>query len=149
MSTFSLPDEAIKFLQAGRQLKYDHNLIEAGEVKLKRLDELSQGEVWINTDIEGDPHFGEDGYYSIPAVSLAGECKNYDPEFILLWLPEEKLFGTWDSDHWVLTVFRDTGWPDIVASPAAYINTQWDVNDKLGSQFVPWPKYKLKPGRPF
>lgn len=149
MSTFNLPDEAVEFLRAGRQLEYDYSLIEAGEVKLKRLDELKQEEVWVGTYLPGDPHAGEDGYYSITAVSLTGECKSYDPEFILLWLPHEKLFGTWDCDHWVLTVFRGASWKDIVASPAAYINAQWDTGDRLGTEFVPWAKYHFKVGRPF
>ncbi len=105
MSTFSLPDDAVEFLRAGRQFEYDASRVEAGEVKLKRLEELSLGEVWIGTDIDGDQHAGDDGYYAIPAVSLIGECKAYDPDFILLWLPQERLFGTWDCDHWVLRFF--------------------------------------------
>ena len=149
MSTFNLPDDTVEFLRGGRQLEYDHSRIEAGEVKLKRLDELSRGEVWIGTDIAGDPHTGDRGYYAIPAVSLTGECKAYSPDFILLWLPKERVFGTWDCDHWVLKVFRGAGWSDIVTSPAAYLNAQWDFQDKLGSQFVPWPQYEFKSGRPF
>jgi len=149
MSTFNLPDDPEEFLRAGQQLEYDYSLIEAGEVKLKRLDELRQEEVWLCTDLQGDPHAGEEGYYAIPAVSFTGECKSYDPEFILLWLPHEKLFGTWDCDHWVLKVFHGASWRDIVASPAGYINAQWDAHDELGTQFVPWPKYDFKPGRPF
>lgn len=149
MNTFDLPEETIEFLRQGRQLAYDPARIEAGEVKLKRLDELAEEEVWIHTDMDGDPHAGEDGYYAIPAVSLTGECRDYDPDFILLWLPREKLFGTWDNDHWVLKVFREANWANIVASPAQYINSQWDADDKVGSQFVPWPMYEFKSGRPF
>jgi len=149
MSTFKLPDDAVEFLRAGRQLTYDHRRIEAGEVKLKRLDELSQGEVWIGTNMEGDPNAGRDGYYAVPAVSLTRECKAYSPEFILLWLPQDQLFGAWDCDHWVLTVFREASWSDIVANPAPYINAQWDCEDTLGIKFVPWPKYKFKKGMPF
>lgn len=149
MSTFNLPDDAVGFFQAGRQLEYDANRVEAGEVKLKRLNELSLGEVWIGTDMDGDPHAEEEGYYAIPAVSLTGECKSYDPDFILLWLPQEKLFGSWDCDHWVLKVFHGASWSDIVANAGAYINAQWDWQDTLGSQFVPWSQYEFKSGRPF
>ncbi len=149
MSPLNLPDEFVEFLQSGRQLDYDPASVEPGEVKLKRLEEFAIGEVWIGTEIPGDPHAGESGYYAIPAVSLTGECEDYDPEFILLWLPEERLFGTWDCDHWVLKVFRNARWADIVANPAAYINAQWDWNDELGSQFVPWPQYEFKSGMPF
>jgi hypothetical protein len=149
MSTFDLSEDAAEFLRAGRQLEYDHASIEAGEVKLKRFDELVLGEVWIGTDMSGDPHAKERGYYAIPAVSLTGECASYDPDFILLWLPREKLFGAWDSDHWVLTVFRGVSWADIVASPATYINAQWDTQRQVGEQFRPWPEYQFKSGRPF
>lgn len=149
MNDFNLPDDATEFLRAGRQFKYDHSRIEAGEVKLKRLADLTMGEVWIGTDLEGDPHADEDGYYAIPAVSLTGECENYDPDFILLWLPREQLFGTWDCDHWVLKVFRGATWSDIVANPAAYLNAQWDCMDKLGTSLLPWHDYEFKTGRPF
>lgn len=149
MSAFNLPEDAVEFLRTGRQLDYDYSRIEAGQVKLKRLDELTQDEVWVGTDIPGDPHAGEKGYYAIPAVSLTGECEGYDPEFILLWLPGEKLFGTWDNDHWVLSVFRNTSWKEIVAKPAPYINAQWDVHDELGSLFIPWRDYDFKRGMPF
>jgi hypothetical protein len=149
MHTFNLPTEAIEFLRENRQLEYDHTRIEAGQVKLKQLDELAEGEVWIGTELPGDPHFGEDGYHAVPAVSLMGECEGYDSEFILLWLPSEKLFGTWDCDHWVLKVFRDANWSDIVANPAPYLNAQRDVNDNLGAAFVPWAQYEFKTGRPF
>jgi hypothetical protein len=146
---FNLPREVIKFLQNGRQLAYDHQRIEAGEVKLKRLDQLTEGEVWIGTDTAGDPHAGECGYYAVPAVSLTGECKSYDPEFILLWLPRERLFGTWDCDHWFLKVFIDAVWRDIVLNPAVYLNAQWDAQDRRGVRFIPWPNYEFRSGSPF
>jgi hypothetical protein len=149
MNTFNLPDETTDFLRGGRQFEYDHRSIEPGEVKLKSLDELAMGEVWIGTDLQGDPHAEEDGYYAIPAVSLTGACKSYDPEFILLWLPRERLFGTWDCDHWILRVFRGATWSDIVASPADYLNAQWELSGELGTQFVPWPDCVFKRGRPF
>lgn len=149
MNDFNLPDDTAEFLRAGRRLEYDTTRIEAGEVRLKRLEELTTGEVWIGTDLAGDPHADENGYYAIPAVSLTGECKSYDPEFILLWLPRERLFGTWDCDHWILKVFRGASWSDIVANPTGYLNAQWDNTDKLGTAFVPWSDYEFKTGRPF
>lgn len=149
MSIFDLPEDAAEFLRAGRQLEYDYASSEAGEVKLKRFDELVLGEVWVGTDMSGDPLAKERGYYAIPAVSLTAECSGYDPDFILLWLPREKLFGTWDCDHWVLTIFRGVSWADIVASPVTYIDAQWDARCQVGEQFRPWPKYQFKLGWPF
>jgi hypothetical protein len=147
--SFNLPESAVEFLRAGKQLEYDESQCEAGSVGLNRLAQLSLGAVWIGTESESDPHHDEDGYYAIPAVSLSGECASYSPEFILLWLPEERLFGAWDCDHWILTVFPDATWEDIVADPLTYLNSQWYPGAGSGVPFQPWPKYEFKLGRPF
>ena len=154
MSDLNIPEELRAFLAAGQQLDYDPATAEPGAVGLKSLDELELGVVWIDTQespLAGDdPESGSEGYYEVPAVSLTGTCEDYDPEFILLWLPEERAFGTWDCDHWDLYVFRDTTWPDIVAAPARYLNAQWaDYERKLSEYFKPFPRYPFKPGRPF
>jgi hypothetical protein len=147
--SFILPESTAEFLCTGKQLEYDAAQCEAGRVGLKRLDQLSLGEVWIGTESESDPHRDERGYYAVPAVSLSGECASYSPEFILLWLPEDRLFGTWDCDHWILTVFPDATWEDIVSDPLPYLNSQWDPGAGGGVPFQPWAKYKFRPGRPF
>ena len=147
--SFNLPASAVEFLRAGKQLEYDESQCEAGRVGLKRLDQLRGGEVWIGTESESDPHHGERGYYAIPAVSLSAECAAYSPEFILLWLPEERLFGTWDCDHWGLTVFPNSTWENIVADPLPYLNSQWYPGVGGGVVFRPWPKYEFRAGRPF
>jgi hypothetical protein len=149
LSSFELPSDAVDFLQKGNQFTYDPEECEPGEVKLNNLNQLVLGEIWIDPHLESDPHSGEKGYYSVPAVSLTGECEDYDPEFILLWLPEEKLFGSWDSDHWILIVFIDTTWKEICEQPALYLNAQWDNETPVGSFFEPWHKYEIKKGRPF
>ena len=89
------------------------------------------------------------GYYTVPAISLTAKCEAYSPEYILLWLPNEKMFGTWDEDHWVLLVFRGASWDDIVKDPLPYLNAQWDDAKCLGSYIEPWKSYEFKPGRPF
>ena len=92
----------------------------------------------------------DEGYYEVPAVSLTGQCQAYDPEFILLWLPNEQIFGTWDCDHWDLYVFRDRTWPDIVADPATYLDSSWnDYQRKNSEYYKPYPEYEFKEGMPF
>lgn len=145
----NLPSETATFLRAGEQLEYDRRRCEPGVVTLKSLDQLTKGEVWVHTDLEGDPHFGEDGYYAVPALSLTGECEAYDPEFILLWLPVKKSFGTWDCDHWVLSKFPNATWRDIVADPARYLNTQWDASSGIAEVVKPWLQHEFRLGRPF
>jgi len=146
---FHLPKSTVAFLRAGKQFDYDEAQCEAGRVGLHHLDKLTLGEVWVGTDTRSDPHHGDDGYYAIPAVSLTGECASYNPAFILLWLPQERLFGAWDCDHWVLTVFPDATWEDIVADPLTYLNSQWSAGAGGGVAFQPWPKYEFKTGRPY
>ena len=146
---FELPADAVAALRSGFQFEYDPASCEPGRVGLTTFDELSASVVWVGTDADGDPNAGIEGYYLVPAVSLTRECEAYEPEFILLWLPNEKQFGTWDSDHWGLTVFPDVGWPEIAANPAAYLSAQWDPEPSKGVRFEAWRDYELQLGRPF
>ncbi|MFO1451362.1 MAG: hypothetical protein U1F61_24595 [Opitutaceae bacterium] len=150
MTPNSLPADFVQFLQSGRALSYDPTKIEPGEVGLHMLEELKEGEVWIGTDDPDDPNYEKDGYYAVPAVSLTGRCEAYDPEFILLWLPDQQKFGTWDCDHWILLVFDDADWRAIQQDPAPYLDAQWrNTRSVAATRFQPWHRYALKSGRPF
>jgi hypothetical protein len=124
-------------------------MIEPGEVGVLPLADLETSEIWIGTDDPKDPNHQKAGYYSVPAISLTGECEAYDPEFILLWLPDQGKFGTWDSDHWILLVFEDADWPAIQNDPAPHLVAQWNSRSVSSTRFQPWHRYPLKPGRPF
>jgi hypothetical protein len=147
-----VPDDLRAFLRARKQLRYDGTECEPGKIKLLPLSKLAVGAVWINArpakDPQGDPHAGEDGHYSIPAVNLVAEAEDYTPDFILLWLPGESQYGTWDDDHAELLVFPRVTWADIVADPLPYVGAQWNGGDP-GVPFVPYPKYPYRPGRPY
>jgi hypothetical protein len=87
-----------------------------------------------------DPHIEDDdpGYYAIPAVDLvASIAGDYDPQALLFWLPNEHMYGTWDSGHLELLVFPDTTWTDIAAAPERYVTAQWST-DPPGYYFGPW-----------
>jgi hypothetical protein len=109
MNDYNLPNDLEIFLRSGKQLDYDAAATETGEIGLKSLSEIELGVVWVNSKVsplkDDAPHAGEIGYYEVPAISLTKICGNYDPEFLLLWLPNEKLYGVWDSDDWYLYVF--------------------------------------------
>ncbi|WP_415901028.1 hypothetical protein [Neptuniibacter sp. QD48_11] len=128
------------FLRQGLQLEYDHTKAEAGFIGLHSLEELSEGVVWVCPE-------ANEGYYEVPAVSLSSTCEAYDPEFLLLWLPKEKLYGAWDCDHWSLTVFPGAVWTDIIADPVKYLNAQW-IPDLVGKQIIP-KGYSINEGMPF
>jgi hypothetical protein len=148
----SVPDDLQEFLRGRKRLRYDSGACEPGQIELLPLSKLEIDSIWINArptaDPKGDPHAGEDGYYDIPAINLVAEAEGYDPEFILLWLPDEGMYGTWDNDHAELFVFPKVTWTDIVADPLPYVAAQWEGGDP-GVPFVPYPKYPFHDGRPF
>lgn len=133
----NLPENLIQFLKAGKQFDFGEDESEAGQVKLHRLEDLQLATVLVDSEEapfqKEDPNAGRDGAYEVPAVSLSAECDGFDPEFILLWLPEEGLFGSWDSDHYDLYVFPNATWNDIVANPIPYLDAQWDLNGQVGN----------------
>jgi hypothetical protein len=132
----------LEFLKSGKKLDYDYDRAEPGFVGLCSHDDLKEEIIYI----EG-PNQGE-SYFEIPAVSLTNDNEYYDPEFILLWLPIEKKYGTWDCDHWDLYIFENANWKDIELNPLPYINFQWDQDKKVGVLFDPTGKYELKQGWP-
>lgn len=138
-----LPKDLVEFLNAGNQLNYNFGEAEVGRVLLLSADEIHAGVIWLEPEDESDC------YYEIPAVNLVKDCNGYDPEFILLWLPNEKVFGAWDCDHWVLTIFPKCSWSDIANNPLPYLNAQWYPDSGVGTTFRNSGKYKPISGRPF
>jgi len=139
----NLPTDLTDFLNSKSELKYNHKSVEPDFVGIIDFEKLEIGKVWIEGETD------KKSYYEIPAINLTDECEFYDPEFILLYLPTEKLYGTWDSDHWNLYVFPNTSWTEIIKNPAPYINQQWNPNKEIGTLFDPKENYKLIKGWPF
>ena len=138
-----LPKDLTEFLKAKSELIYDHKTVEPDFVGIIDFDKLELGKVWIEGNVSGK------SYYEIPAINLTDQCERYDPEYILLYLPNEKLYGTWDSDHWTLYVFPNTNWTDITENPAEFINQQWNPKKEIGIEFDPRTNYKIINGWPF
>ncbi len=159
-SRLSLPDDLRAFLRAGRQLEYDAGSCECGRVTLLGPRQLRLTPFTILTDemqfVYGDPRRGK-GYYYVPAVNLVATCEHYHPFGVLLWIPREGMFGSWDSDHHVVKVFlalrvrgdaarmEPVTWTDIEADPPRFINAQWNLDATTGKFLIPWPKYRWKP----
>ncbi|WOT03965.1 hypothetical protein [Shewanella youngdeokensis] len=138
------PSDLCDYLKEGNQLDYDVSKAEAGKVGICNLAEIKSGVVWVSPE---DDEI--DAFYEITAVSITNYCEDYDPEFILLWLPNEKVYGAWDCDHWVLTIFPNASWTDIAENPLPFLNAQWYPESDLGQVFNPASKYELILGRPF
>jgi hypothetical protein len=127
----SIPDDLYDFLASGKNLKYQPSACEPGKVSLKKVSKLEL----LYVEIQDESHHDNSEAVRIPAVSLIDECEGYDPEFVLLWLPEEKLYGTFDGDHCILWVFPKVGWKEIVANPVPYLNAQWEENSSVAELF--------------
>ena len=147
-----LPDDLRAFLSARKRLRYAADECEPGRIRLLPVGKLAVGEVWVNArpadDPQGDPLARGEGHYAIPAVNLVAAAEDHDPEYILLWLPGEGVYGTWDSDHGELLVFPGVTWSDIAADPLPYSAAQWD-GPEPGVPFVPYPRYPYRTGRPY
>jgi uncharacterized protein (TIGR02996 family) len=152
MASLKLPADLVAFLEASRQLEYDPATCEARKITLlplKRLKlELFPAYCPSMKEAQKDPHYGEYGPYLVPAVNLVATCRAYQPKGLLLWLPEEGRYGTWDSSHDILQVLApDVTWTTIVQDPARYINSQWGTGGRnrpsvKSEWLVPWPKYR-------
>lgn len=145
-----LPPETIDFLRSGGPCEFDSSLAECGPVTLKPLAHLVRDEFAIVTDgtpaHKKDPHRGETGNYVLRVVDLVGECDAYDPDGLLAWMCDYKMFGSYDVDHHRALVFPRASWADIAASPVRYLNAQWSLNGRVG-QFVrePWKHCEFRP----
>jgi hypothetical protein len=158
IADIELPDDLIQFLRQGKQLEYERSQAAPGRIALYDLGQHILTEAYVDSENHpfaySDPHAGEDGYYPVPAVGLVSACEYFDPpDSILMWLPEWKLFATWDDDHWDLRVFPHITWSQIAANPLPYINAIWQPENVENELFVPWlaypHKHEFKRGRPW
>lgn len=147
MSGFNLPDDLIAFLRAGNQPEYDPTTCEAGAVILSPLDQLKAEFFPMTSEDSADPHAGEGGSYLVTGVSLIASCENYDPIGLLLWLPLDGRYGTWDGEHGTLRVFEpDAKWSEMAGDLPRYVNAQWGLDGSVPvSDLIPWPRHTYNP----
>ena len=149
----NLPQDLIDFLRNKKRLRYDYALCQAGKIKLKNIHDLSIEDVYVDSEesplSKDDPNAGKKGYYAVPAISLVAECQGYDPDGILVWVPDISMFGSWDCDHWDLLVFPNITWTQIAANPLPFINAQWQPHIVSCEFFAPWNIYEFTKGKPW
>jgi hypothetical protein len=152
MQPADFPEDFLEFLRRGSQLEYDSDECEVGRVTLLPIKKLTPSVVYVDSFdapfATSDPHANEDGCYVIPAYSLLAECEGYDPEGILIWLPDQKMFGSWDSETWDVMMFPHTSWSEIAADPAKYLNAMWDLEDVRFEYLKPFPDYPFRRDEP-
>jgi hypothetical protein len=150
MQKADLPEDLLEFLRSGSQLDYDPDDCECGQVTLFAHNKLSPSVVFVDSDdapfANQDPHVEEEGCYVVPAINLVAECEGYDPDGILIWLPDQKVFGTWDSEFWNVLIFPNATWSEISASPVKYLNALWEPEAVRCEYLRPFPRYPFQPG---
>jgi hypothetical protein len=145
MALPNVPNDLRAFLQSGGALSCDEAQCTAKAIELQSLDKLVALVLTVRIKADSDlgaedPHAGELGYYRVSAVSLVRSCRNYRPAGLLVWLPEQEVYGTWDDDHHVLWVFPGAIWPQIAANPLPYLNALWSRQTRqvVGAQQLRW-----------
>lgn len=140
MDIAALPPDLVQFLKAGAVIEYDPSDCEIGAFKLRSLDEVEEIELALSTQgdecISDDPHKGR-GHYIVLAIDLLKECEGYDPEGMLVYIPELKQYGNFDCDHESLVVFPGMSWSDFVADPVKYINGAWGPDVEIAESVNP------------
>src|SRR5215204_2952981 len=150
MNDVKLPRDLAAFLRAGRTLDYDASDCETGTVTLLPLDALRLHLFPMDcqsTPVERrDPNRRSLGCYLVPAVSLLASAEGYEADGLLLWLPGEKRYGTWDSSHDVISMYpRGTTWTDIAGAPVKHITACWGNWDGMMECLTPWPRCRHYP----
>lgn len=133
----NLPQDLIDFISHNKTLSYDKDKCIIGRIELVSINALISGRIYV----EPKEKSFKKGYYTIPAVDLIAECEGFDAWGILVWLPDIKMFGTWDSDHRKLRVFHNAVWNDIVKDPIKYLNGLWNPHEVENTIFEPDDKY--------
>lgn len=143
LESLRLPADLMTFLRGRGKLAYDTTLCECGKVTLLPLSKLKSATIVVQPEEPDDslldPHGEEDGAYGTSAVNLVAEAENYDPEYMLSWLPDLGMFASYDIDHGVLHIFPGVTWTQIAADPLAYLNAQWrPAGQAPGGKIKPW-----------
>lgn len=90
-------------------------------------------------DCEDNPEDERWEFSAVPLV-LRDLDEAFVPHGLLLWFPELKRYGSWDSTHNIIFTFPNASWACIVSSLFEYINSQWDLSSSLHEPLMPWRK---------
>ncbi len=103
------------------------------EIRKKTFD-VDSYELCLNGPLGHDPEERREyeGY------DLIKEAGGYDAEGVLVWFPEWKEYGSWDSDHHRIITYPGITWRNIAAAPTWYINGQWYPDRVKHREINPW-----------
>lgn len=94
-----------------------------------------------------DPHGDEDGSYGAVVVNLVKSAEHVEPDFILCWSVDLRMFASFDPEHGVMHIFPGATWTQIVQDPGPYLNAAWrEVGACPGARLKPWEHLAFRAG---
>jgi hypothetical protein len=149
MAVTDLPEDLIAFLRGGspRTLSIGYGEM----VDLVALEELCVETLEVTPNLspcahEG-PHRFDGGYYAVPAINLVNRSPRSSvdfPAWLLLWIPDEGRYGSFDLDHGDLMMFApEIAWKDIASDPEPFVRASdgEDGGPVSIESLRPWPRY--------
>ena len=162
LNKFNLPKEVLLYISSKETDKIFSwpTVRNINNVELNRLEDIVFSSVPIysweyrenehSENSSNDPNIDKDGGYYFSAIELVKSVNDYDNSGLLIWIPELKQFGTADTGHGVVYIFKDVKWEKIVDNLHYYIDYQWngDLNDKnvvdIYDYCEPWKLWEFK-----
>ena len=161
LKKYNLPSEAINYLTNPKTKKIfawpqERNINHA---ELNGIKDIIITNVTISTweyrsnehshESAEDPNIEKDGYYSVTALDLIHSVNDYNESGVLIWIPELGQFGTADTEHGVIYIFKDVDWETILKDLHSYIDYQWNPieDSKIIDIYEfcnPWELWKFK-----
>jgi hypothetical protein len=146
MQPIDLPSDLAAFLRDKRTPQLA--TVCYGRLDLIPLDELCVQTIAVSPTLapfaDQDPHDGWGGYL-VPVINLNRKVPDTCcPSCLLVWLPNERRYGSVDQDHGDLMMFMpDVTWSQIAANPEAFVlATESCGNEGLRMEYLkPWPQY--------
>jgi hypothetical protein len=149
MGVPDLPEDLVAFLRAAAPATLDAG--HYGTVTLVPAEGLRVETLEVTPNLApfacDHPHADRYGHYAVPAVNLVrGDPKRGGsfPAWLLLWLPNERRYGSYDLDHGDLMVYApDVSWSQIAADPVPFVRASDGGHDgPVAIEFLkPWPRY--------
>ncbi len=139
---WKIPEDLEAFLKSGKDLEFLDRKAKRRKMKLKRLEELQLGQIYVTseeTEFEDEDPNCYGGYYVVAAVSLVQEAWSLAPQNLLMWFPKYESFGQYDSNHYNALRFEETKWKTIMNNPVPYLNAKYEPSESpFATPITPW-----------
>lgn len=114
-----IPEEIILFINQIKLQNIDFNNNYCGKITFYSINQLEINYIPYNKN-------KKIGY--IKVVDIIKDCDKVTPYGVFIYLPDYKLFGTYDRDTKEIIVYKNTNIEDIQSDLIKYINFHWKKN---------------------